>query len=55
MIRFLEVYNLIFASSFNAIALAGTVIGVDAELDAKRFHRTENGVVLVTQKMIDAL
>lgn len=30
------------------------VIGEDAEHDAKFFRRTENGVVLVTQKMIDA-
>jgi glucose-1-phosphate adenylyltransferase len=34
---------------------AGTVIGEDAELDAQRFHRTENGVVLVTQDMLNKL
>lgn len=34
---------------------ANTVIGVDAELDAKRFHRTDTGVVLVTQDMLDKL
>lgn len=34
---------------------AGTIIGEDPVLDAKRFHRTENGVVLVTAKMIDKL
>lgn len=32
----------------------GLVIGEDAEHDAKFFRRTDNGVVLVTQKMIDA-
>ncbi len=33
----------------------GLVIGEDAELDAQRFFRSENGVVLVTRKMIEAL
>ncbi|MBS0511696.1 MAG: glucose-1-phosphate adenylyltransferase [Proteobacteria bacterium] len=33
----------------------GLVIGEDAALDAQRFHRTEGGVVLVTQQMLDAL
>jgi glucose-1-phosphate adenylyltransferase len=33
----------------------GLVVGEDAELDAKRFLRTENGVCLITQKMIDNL
>ncbi|MGF1658552.1 MAG: glucose-1-phosphate adenylyltransferase [Rubrimonas sp.] len=33
----------------------GLVIGEDPELDAARFRRTEAGVVLVTQTMIDAL
>ncbi len=33
----------------------GLVVGEDAELDAKRFRRTEKGVVLITQPMIDAL
>ncbi|OYD54479.1 glucose-1-phosphate adenylyltransferase [Thauera propionica] len=33
----------------------GLVIGEDPELDAKRFHRTENGVVLVTRDMLAAL
>ncbi|MBS0542254.1 MAG: glucose-1-phosphate adenylyltransferase [Proteobacteria bacterium] len=33
----------------------GLVIGEDAELDAQRFHRTEGGVVLVTQQMLNAL
>ncbi len=31
------------------------IVGEDAELDAKRFHRTENGVCLITQNMIDRL
>ena len=30
-------------------------VGVDAELDGKRFRRTENGICLITQPMIDAL
>lgn len=33
----------------------GLVIGEDPELDAKRFRRTDNGVCLVTQPMIDRL
>jgi glucose-1-phosphate adenylyltransferase len=33
----------------------GTVIGEDAELDAKRFYRTANGVVLVTCEMMEKL
>lgn len=33
----------------------GLVIGEDPELDAQRFYRTENGVVLVTRKMLAAL
>jgi len=31
------------------------VVGQDAELDAKRFRRTEKGVCLITQPMIDRL
>jgi glucose-1-phosphate adenylyltransferase len=31
----------------------GTVIGENAEEDAKRFYRTSNGVVLVTKDMLD--
>lgn len=34
---------------------AGLVVGEDAALDAQRFHRTERGVCLVTQPMIDRL
>jgi len=30
----------------------GMVIGEDTELDAKRFHRSENGIVLVTAYMV---
>jgi glucose-1-phosphate adenylyltransferase len=33
----------------------GTVIGEDPELDAQRFFRTANGVVLVTRDMLDKL
>ena len=33
----------------------GTVIGEDAEADAKRFYRTANGIVLVTAAMLDRL
>ncbi|MGZ3183294.1 MAG: glucose-1-phosphate adenylyltransferase [Telluria sp.] len=33
----------------------GMVIGEDPELDAQRFFRTENGVVLVTQEMMSRL
>jgi glucose-1-phosphate adenylyltransferase len=31
------------------------VIGEDAELDAKRFYRSENGITLVTREMLDKL
>jgi glucose-1-phosphate adenylyltransferase len=33
----------------------GLVVGEDAELDAKRFRRTESGICLITQPMIDRL
>ncbi|MEP6876016.1 MAG: glucose-1-phosphate adenylyltransferase [Burkholderiales bacterium] len=33
----------------------GMVIGEDAELDAKRFMRSENGITLVTRGMLDKL
>ena len=33
----------------------GLVVGEDPELDAKRFRRTESGVVLITKPMIDRL
>lgn len=33
----------------------GLVVGEDAEADAARFERTENGVVLITKPMIEAL
>jgi glucose-1-phosphate adenylyltransferase len=33
----------------------GLVVGEDAELDGKRFRRTDNGICLITQPMIDAL
>lgn len=34
---------------------AGLVVGQDPELDARRFRRTENGVCLITQSMIDRM
>jgi glucose-1-phosphate adenylyltransferase len=33
----------------------GLVVGDDPELDAKRFRRTDKGVCLITQAMIDQL
>ena len=33
----------------------GLVVGEDPELDAKRFRRTDSGVTLITQPMIDKL
>ena len=33
----------------------GLVVGEDAELDAQRFERTDNGVCLITREMIDRL
>jgi glucose-1-phosphate adenylyltransferase len=33
----------------------GLVVGEDPELDAKRFRRTDNGICLITQPMIDKL
>jgi glucose-1-phosphate adenylyltransferase len=33
----------------------GLVIGEDAQEDARRFHRTDNGVTLVTREMIEAV
>jgi len=33
----------------------GLVVGEDHELDAKRFRRTEKGICLITQPMIDRL
>jgi glucose-1-phosphate adenylyltransferase len=33
----------------------GLVVGEDPELDAKRFRRTESGICLITQAMIDKL
>ncbi|WP_319410261.1 glucose-1-phosphate adenylyltransferase [uncultured Cohaesibacter sp.] len=34
---------------------AGLVVGEDPELDAKRFRRSEKGICLITQSMIDKL
>jgi glucose-1-phosphate adenylyltransferase len=33
----------------------GLVVGEDPVLDAQRFHRTENGICLITQAMLDKL
>jgi glucose-1-phosphate adenylyltransferase len=33
----------------------GLVVGEDPEEDARRFRRTDNGVCLITQSMIDKL
>ena len=33
----------------------GLVVGEDPEADARRFRRTDNGVVLITKSMIDRL
>ena len=33
----------------------GMVIGEDSELDAQRFRRTDKGICLVTQNMINAI
>ena len=34
---------------------AGLVVGEDPVVDAQRFRRTDKGVCLITQPMIDAL
>ena len=34
---------------------AGLIVGEDPEQDAARFRRTENGVCLITQVMLDQL
>ena len=33
----------------------GLIVGEDSGTDAKRFRRTGNGIVLITQQMIDRL
>jgi glucose-1-phosphate adenylyltransferase len=33
----------------------GLVVGEDPELDAQRFRRTEKGICLITQPMLDKL
>lgn len=38
-----------------AVIPEGLSVGQDPELDSQRFHRTENGVCLITQNMIDRL
>jgi glucose-1-phosphate adenylyltransferase len=37
------------------IVPAGLVVGEDPELDARRFRRSEGGICLITQPMIDKL
>ncbi|MEM1073596.1 MAG: glucose-1-phosphate adenylyltransferase [Pseudomonadota bacterium] len=37
------------------IVPAGLVVGEDAKIDGERFRRTENGICLITQPMIDKL
>jgi len=39
----------------HCVVPAGTVIGYNSEYDALRFHVSKDGIVLVTQQMIDAL
>ncbi|MEI8326214.1 MAG: glucose-1-phosphate adenylyltransferase [Betaproteobacteria bacterium] len=39
----------------NCTLLEGLVVGENAELDAQRFERTENGVVLITKEMLQKL
>jgi glucose-1-phosphate adenylyltransferase len=34
---------------------AGLVVGEDPERDAKRFRRSEKGICLITQPMLDRL
>ena len=33
----------------------GLTVGEDAQLDARRFHRTDSGVVLITHEMLGTL
>jgi glucose-1-phosphate adenylyltransferase len=33
----------------------GLIVGKNAEEDARRFTRTENGITLITQEMLDRL
>jgi glucose-1-phosphate adenylyltransferase len=33
----------------------GLVVGEDPEEDARRFYRTENGITLISQRMLDQL
>lgn len=39
----------------NVVIPEGLVVGEDPEYDAKRFRRTDSGICLITQKMIDNL
>ena len=51
--RSAEVYNAVIDRGVQIPE--GMVIGRDPELDARRFRRTDRGIVLVTQKMIDQI
>ena len=51
--RSAEVYNAVIDRGVQIPE--GLVIGKDPELDGQRFRRTDRGIVLVTQKMIDQL
>jgi glucose-1-phosphate adenylyltransferase len=42
-------------SNDGVVIPAGLVVGEDPEEDASRFRRTENGVCLITQPMINRL
>ena len=46
--------SLVIGSALGTVvqALAVLVIGEDPELDAQRFYRSPNGVVLVTRRML---
>ena len=51
--RSAEVYNAVIDRGVQIPE--GLVIGKDPELDGRRFRRTDKGIVLVTQKMIDQI
>ena len=51
--RSAEVYNAVIDRGVQIPE--GMVIGKDPELDGRRFRRTDKGIVLVTQKMIDQI
>ena len=47
--------ELVLKDEIFAAVWPGLVVGEDPALDAKRFRRTDKGVCLITQRMIDAL